>query len=273
MREPAKRLNLLVMTNTLTVRSIAAMLLAVFGLGLVACDQVEALSEPTYRIVVGLDREALEDRDLDAGQLDAATQSTIEVISRRIDATGGAGHRVSDLGKGRLAVDFPGSIDPQTAKNLLGITAKLEIKLVDVTALPTDVAKGVYPPGSEIVPMRDGSGQVALKRLGGLRGKNISRAQVGYNESSNAPVVNVEFDEKGAKRFAVLTTANVGSPMAIVLDDEIISMPIIAEPIVGGQVQISGGFTQDAANELAIMLNSGALPVPLVILEERTLGN
>ena len=130
--------------------------------------------------------------------------------------------------------------------------------------------------GSEIFPYAESSqfaGQsVAVRRLGGIRGDNLTGAQQGFDPQTNEPVVNIQFDQQGGARFARLTTENVNRPFAIILDGEVLSAPNINEPILGGQAQISGGFTVDTANNLAISLRSGALPVDLTVIEERTVG-
>ncbi|MEC7623796.1 MAG: protein translocase subunit SecD, partial [Pseudomonadota bacterium] len=113
---------------------------------------------------------------------------------------------------------------------------------------------------------------VAVRRLGGIRGDNLTGAQQSFDPQTNEPVVNIQFDSDGGRRFAKLTTENVGKPFAIILDDTVLSAPNINEPIRGGTAQISGGFSVETANQLAISLRSGALPVDLAVIEERTVG-
>lgn len=205
-----------------------------------------------------------------------AMDSAVEVVRRRIDALGTREPTIIRQGDSRIVVQVPGLQDPQALKDLLGQTARLEFKLVDLNAVPSDVAAGIAPPGSEIVPYAEGSpfaGQsIAVRRLGGIRGDNLVNATQGFEQQTNQPVVNIQFDQQGAARFAQLTTENVNRPFAIILDGKVLSAPNINEPIQGGSAQISGGFTVDAANQLAISLRSGALPVDLAVVEERTVG-
>ena len=205
-----------------------------------------------------------------------AMDSAVEVVRKRIDALGTREPTIIRQGDTRIVVQVPGLQDPEALKSLLGQTAKLEFKLVDLNALPSDVASGVAPPGSQIFPYADGSafaGQsVAVRRLGGIRGDNLTGATQGFEQQTNQPIVNIQFDQQGAARFAQLTTENVGKPFAIILDGKVLSAPNINEPIQGGSAQISGGFTVDSANQLAISLRSGALPVDLAVVEERTVG-
>jgi preprotein translocase subunit SecD len=205
-----------------------------------------------------------------------AMESATEVVRKRIDALGTREPTIIRQGDNRIVVQVPGFDDPEALKDLLGQTAKLEFKLVDVEAVQADVAQGVAPPGSEILPYAasaDFAGQpIAVRRLGGIKGDTLANAQAGVDQQTNEPVVNITFDAQGGRKFAQLTTDNVDRPFAIVLDGEVLSAPNINEPIIGGSAQISGGFTSETANQLAIALRSGALPVDLTVVEERTVG-
>ncbi len=203
-----------------------------------------------------------------------AMDTATEVVRKRIDALGTREPTIIRQGADRIVVQVPGLKDPAALKSLLGQTAKLEFKLVDSTASPQDVAQGIAPPGSEIVPYADGSGSgaIAVKRLGGIKGDQLTNAQQTNDQRNNEPVVSITFDQAGGAKFAKLTTENVGKPFAIILDGKVISAPNINEPILGGSAQISGNFTTESANQLAISLRSGALPVDLKVVEERTVG-
>ena len=205
-----------------------------------------------------------------------AMESATEVVRKRIDALGTLEPTIVRQGSQRIVVQVPGLQDPQELKDLLGQTAELEFKLVDTSALPSDVAQGIAPPGSEIVPYAaesDFAGQsIAVRRLGGIRGDSLTNAQQTFESQTNAPVVSITFDAQGGARFARLTSENVNRPFAIILDGEVISAPNINEPIIGGNAQISGNFTVDTANQLAIALRSGALPVELTVVEESTIS-
>lgn len=205
-----------------------------------------------------------------------AMDSATEIVRRRIDALGTREPSIVRQGSNRIQVQVPGLQDPQELKDLLGQTAELEFKLVDQSALPSDIAQGIAPPGSQIVPGAPGSdweGQaIAVRRLGGIRGDSLTNAQQTFDPQTNEPVVSITFDAQGGARFARLTSQNVNKPFAIILDGEVLSAPNINEPIYGGTAQISGGFTVESANRLAISLRSGALPVDLTVVEERTVG-
>jgi preprotein translocase subunit SecD len=208
--------------------------------------------------------------------LDDAMDSATEVVRRRIDELGTREPTIIRQGDTRIVVQVPGLTDPEALKNLLGQTAQLEFKLVDLNALPENVQAGVAPAGSQIVPYAPGTPQEgqfeAVRRLGGIRGDSLTGAQAGVDPTSNQNVVNITFDAQGGAKFAKLTTENTGKPFAIILDGQVLSAPNINEPIIGGRAQISGSFTPESANTLAISLRSGALPVPLTVVEERTVG-
>jgi preprotein translocase subunit SecD len=208
--------------------------------------------------------------------IDDAMDSAIEVIRRRIDELGTREPTIIRQGDTRIVVQVPGLQDPEALKSLLGQTAQLEFKLVDLNALPENVEAGIAPAGSQIFPFAEGTpeqGQsIAVRRLGGIRGDNLTGAQAGVDPQNNQNVVNIAFDAQGGAKFADLTTKNVGKPFAIILDGEVLSAPNINEPIIGGRAQISGSFTAESANQLSIALRSGALPVPLEVVEERTVG-
>ncbi|PKB25109.1 preprotein translocase subunit SecD [Novosphingobium kunmingense] len=205
-----------------------------------------------------------------------AMETATEVVRKRIDALGTREPTIIRQGDDRIVVQVPGLKDPAALKDLLGQTAKLEFKLVDTTANPAELAQGIAPPGAEIVyyadPAKDGAQPIAVRRLGGIKGDQLSNAQAGNNQQNNQPVVNITFDQQGGAKFAKLTTENVNRPFAIILDGKVLSAPNINEPIIGGTAQISGSFTAETANQLAIALRSGALPVDLKVVEERTVG-
>ena len=215
------------------------------------------------------------EQGLDQAVTDAMDSAT-DVVRRRIDDLGTREPTIIRQGDTRIVVQVPGLEDPQQLKDLLGQTARLEFKLVDANALPSDIAQGVANPGSELVPYAEDSGFAgqfeAVRRLGGIRGDSLTGANQSFDAQTNEPVVSITFDAQGGARFAQLSTENVGRRFAIILDDEVISAPNFNEPILSGSAQISGGFTVESANALAISLRSGALPVDLTIIEERTVG-
>ncbi|WPZ05120.1 protein translocase subunit SecD [Blastomonas marina] len=205
-----------------------------------------------------------------------AMETAVEVVRKRIDALGTREPTIIRQGDNRIVVQVPGLQDPGELKALLGQTASLEFKLVDVEASAADTQAGIARPGSQILPGAPGSdyegATLAVRRLGGIKGDTLTDARQSFDPQTNEPVVNITFDSSGGQRFAKLTRENVNRPFAIILDDQVLSAPNINEPILGGTAQISGGFTVESANNLAISLRSGALPVDLAIVEERTVG-
>ncbi|MBK1668359.1 protein translocase subunit SecD [Rhodovibrio sodomensis] len=200
----------------------------------------------------------------------AVTQS-IEIVRRRINETGVREPTIQRQGDHRIVVQLPGINNPERMKDILGRTARLTFRMVEQGTNPANP-----PPGTEVLPDDDTgpNGQpvrryVVEKRIM-VSGENLTDAQPTFQQGQ--PVVSFSFDTVGAKRFAEATQENVGRPFAIVLDGKVISAPVIREPILGGQGVISGDFTVQQANDLALLLRAGALPAPLTIVEERTVG-
>jgi preprotein translocase subunit SecD len=194
-----------------------------------------------------------------------------DVVRRRIDPGGTKEITVINQGDRRIFVQVPGVEDPEALKRLIGQTARLEFKLVDLNADPNQVAEGRAPPGSQVLPMADGNGRIAVQRRVMVSGEQLVDAKQGFDQDGR-PIVNIKFNTAGARRFGRVTQENVNKPFAIILDDKVLSAPNINEPILGGQAQIMGSFTVESANQLAISLASGKLPVKLNVVEERTVS-
>lgn len=199
-------------------------------------------------------------------------QQSIEIVRRRIDETGTREPTIQRQGDDRILVQLPGVDDPERVKELLGQTARLSFHLVD-----EDVVPGVdpVPPGSRLLPsqergtMGEARDYVVRNRVM-VSGDNLVDAQATFQDGQ--PVVSFRFDSVGAQRFGETTRNNVGRLFAIVLDEKIISAPVIREPILGGRGIISGSFTTQAVQDLALLLRAGALPAELLVLEERSVG-
>ena len=207
--------------------------------------------------------------------LDQAMDTAKEVIDRRINALGTLEPTIIRQGDNRIVVQVPGLDDPAALKALIGKTAKLEFKLVDEQADPDQTAKGKARVGSQVLPYPDnptGLPNIAVRRLGGISGDKLVKADPTFDQQTNEPAVTIQFDSEGGQRFARMTQQNVNKLFAIILDGQVISAPQIREPIFGGVSQISGSFTTESANALSISLRSGALPVDLKIVEERSVG-
>ena len=199
---------------------------------------------------------------------DAVTQS-IEIVRRRIDATGAVDPEITRQGRDRIVIQLPGITDPQRVKALLGTTAKMTFHLVDPTANPN----GLPPPGVEMLPMSDNAAQrVAVIRHADVDGADLTNASPGQDTQTGGWSINFTFNSVGARRFGDVTRANVGHQLAIVLDNKVISAPVIQSVIAGGQGQITGSFTAQQATDLALLLRAGALPAPLAVIEERSVG-
>lgn len=195
---------------------------------------------------------------------------SIEIVRRRVDESGTREPLIQRSGDDRVLLQLPGVSDPQQIKRLLGQTAKMTFHLVDDNAT---LAGGLSaPPGYMSVPDRDNPNlHYVIRRQPALSGETLTDAQTGVN-ANGQPAVHFRFDALGTRRFADITRANTGQRFAIMLDGKVITAPVIREPITGGRGQIDGNFTIASANELALLLRAGALPAPLTVLEERTVG-
>ncbi|MGR6430953.1 protein translocase subunit SecDF [Rhizobium sp. PAMB 3174] len=206
-------------------------------------------------------------------RLSSALKQSIEVVRRRVDELGNTEPLIQRQGDDRIIVQVPGLQDPQRLKALLNQTAKLSFHMVDDSMPVQEAINGRPPVTSEVLYSTDDPPvPYLIEKQALVSGDELVDAQASFDQRSNEPVVNFRFDSKGATAFSRATTANVGKPFAIVLDDQVISAPVIREPITGGTGQISGNFTVQSANDLAVLLRAGALPATLTVVEERTVG-
>lgn len=214
----------------------------------------------------------LSDREV-ADRRSAAIQQSVEIVRRRIDQTGTREPTIQRQGDERILVQLPGVDDPERIKRLLGETAKMSFHLTDNRL--DEALRGRIPPGTKVLPRTDptqGIGQVLIKKRVMVSGEDLIDSQPSTDSQSGQPVVSFRFNSRGAKKFGAATAANVNRPFAIVLDGKVISDPVIREAILGGSGQISGNFSFQSATDLALLLRAGALPAPLTILEERSVG-
>src|SRR5579864_86323 len=202
-----------------------------------------------------------------------AVEQSIQIVERRVNELGTVEPLIQRQGADRILVQVPGLQDPTRLKELLGKTAKLDFRMVDTTVPPDQAVQGKVPPDSEVL-MSSTSPKIpyVIKKQVLVSGGDLTDAQPGFDQRSGEPIVSFRFNTAGSRKFAQATTENVGQPFAIVLDGKVISAPVIQEPIRGGSGQISGSFTVEQANDLAILLRAGALPAPLTVIEQRTVG-
>jgi preprotein translocase subunit SecD len=205
-----------------------------------------------------------------ASEINTALDTARTVIAKRIDPNGTKEVTIVRQGADRVLVQVPGLQDPEGLKRLLGKTAKLEFKLVDLTADAAEVAQGRAPAGSQVLPMQTG-GFIAVKRRVMVSGDELNDATQEFDEN-NRPAIGFKFNSQGGRKFARATSENVGKPFAIILDNVVISAPNIETAILGGSGRITGSFTTESANELAVSLRSGKLPVALKVVEESTVS-
>ena len=223
-----------------------------------------AADGPAYRITF-----------TEAGQAAVQTstlEQSMEIIRRRIDPDGTKEPVIQQQGAERILVQLPGVDDPEEVKRLLGRTAKLTFQLVDTSITPTEARdRGRVPPGTVLLPSDQDDGQffVVEKRVM-VSGELLETAQATFDQN-NRPSVSFTLNATGAKKFGRVTGTNIGRPFAIILDDKVVSAPTIQSQIFGSG-QITGNFSVAETNELALILRAGALPAPLIVMEERSIG-
>jgi len=215
----------------------------------------------------------------EAGLADAterAMDTATEVVRRRVDELGTREPTIIRQGARRIVVQVPGLQDPQQLRALLGRTARLEFKMVDEAGSrdAAALAQNRAPIGSQVLPYPEGGpgARIAVERRAIITGERIVDARQEFSPENNLPVVTIRFDGAGSLAFGRTTQEHTGKQFAIILDNQVISAPSINEPILGGSAQISGSFTVESANQLAISLRSGSLPVDLTVVEERSVG-
>ena len=238
---------------------------SLFGAG--AVRELE-LSEPE----AGLLRLTLTEEGINY-RLSSAVSQSIEVVSRRVNELGTTEPIIQRQGNDRILVQVPGLQDPDRLKEILGQTARLTFQMVDQSMPVEEAIQGRPPIGTSVMYSTDNPPvPYIIEDRVIVSGENLVDAQAGFDQLTNEPIVTFRFDTRGATRFGQATQQNVGRLFAIVLDGTVISAPQIREPILGGTGQISGNFTVQSANDLAVLLRAGALPADLTIVEERTVG-
>jgi preprotein translocase subunit SecD len=238
--------------------------------------KIEANTSTTVegeRLTVAFTDQAL--RDLK----NAVVSQSMQIVRLRIDETGAKDPTVVQQGEDRILLQLPGVDDPERVKKLLNTTAKMTFHLMCDTGMMETTPDRV-PPGCMAVASgearsgtsRDYPSHYSLRRKVEVSGDRLVDASASFDQRTGQPIVNFRFDHVGARQFGEITAANVNRPFAIVLDNKVISAPVIREPILGGSGQISGNFTVKEAQDLALLLRAGALPAPVTFLEERTVG-
>ena len=207
-----------------------------------------------------------------AERLRALRQQSIEVIEQRLGSLGVAASAVQPDGPDRIRVLLPGVGDPERLAAIVDKRSRIAFRLVDVSMTPEAALHGEPPVGSEILYELNSKVPHLLLRQVLLDGGEIADAAPGFDQQSREPIVTFRFNAAGTRRFARITQENIGRPFAVVLDDQVIAAPIIREPILGGSGQISGSFTLEDANRIALLMRAGALPGHLAVVEQQVVA-
>src|SRR5712692_4247565 len=251
-----------------------------------ALSKLRELSQPLGGLLGSSGQRSLEVSDAGSGlirltvpqtavtdRIRQAVEQSIQIVERRVNELGTVEPLIQRQGNDRILVQVPGLGDPQRLIDIVGKSAKMDFRMVDPTVSPDQALAGRVPPDSELLQSTEASkAPYVIKKQVLVSGGDLTDAQPGFDQRSGEPIVSFRFNTSGSRKFAQATSENVGQPFAIVLDNKVISAPVIREPITGGSGQISGNFTVQAANDLAILLRTGALPAPLTVIEQRTVG-
>jgi len=212
-----------------------------------------------------------------AAQVASGVDQAIQVINRRINSLGTREPVITPQGHGRIVIEAAGESDPERLQEVIGKTAKLTFQMVDESVSQDEAKAGHIPPDDEYLPYAEGgrgapaAGEVVKKQVQ-ISGDMLTHAQMEFDPQSGQPVVAFRMNGQGASRFARVSTDNVGHRFAIILDNKVISAPNILNPITGGSGQITGNFTPKSATDMSLLLNSGALPVQLTVIDESAVG-
>jgi preprotein translocase subunit SecD len=224
------------------------------------------------QIVAGADQTihlSISDQAMAVDTADAVSQD-IEIVRKRIDSLGTREPSITRQGIDRIVIEAPGESDPEKLKSVIGQTAKLTFQMVDDTVTPEQMASGEVPPDDVVLPANDGP-PMAVNRRAVVSGEMLTDARQSFDQNGR-PAISFRFNGAGAKRFGDTTLQNVNKRFAIIIDNKILSAPVIQEAILGGSGEITGNFTAESASNLALELRSGALPAPLKAIEQRTVG-
>ena len=246
-----------------------------------AQDALDALGQPIgvagardVNVSSGADQHLTLSLNPQALSIDAAKAVTgdIETLRRRIDSLGTKEPTIVPEGANRIVIEVPGESDPDRLKAVIGQTAKLSFQMVDDSVSQADIAAGAIPPEDELLPSSTNAPPTLVNRRVVIEGSMLTYAGAAHSPDTNQPVVSFRLNGQGAIRFGQTTSDNVGKQFAIVLDGKVIEAPRIKEPMMTGNSEIEGNFTDQSAADLALLLSSGALPAPLKVLQQSTVG-
>ena len=241
------------------------------ALALAFCGQFAAAAQvqTTYLFVLEADLEQLAERTDKVSTAEEIMRSSMEIARRRFEGLEVELIRLERQGQHRLVVELGRSGNRSVVEDVFGVPKDLRFRLVSEPESQDEPNQRDTKEETELYPMKDGTPPMRVNESGGINGSRLIGASASIDAASGENVLLLQFDELGKTQLAELSAAHVGQRMAVILEGEIITAPTILEPIGGGQMQLTGSFTAQSANELAISLRSGALPAPFKIVEER----
>lgn len=254
------------------MRILRELMVVAMALALAGCNVLDVPAEPTDNYVLEAIARTSQGGSENPASIELLVETSSPVVARRFEALGLVVHDATPQAGGRLLIQTSGSAPQAAVEAAISSKGEFRLLLVDMAALPSDVANGIANPGSMILPLADGSGSVAVRRLGGIGDESIANAVQIFDPQTNTPAVGIQFTEDGAADLARLTQANTGEALAIVVDDVVLTSAIIFEPVAEGSLQVSGRYTLGEAQQLAAILNSGVLPTTFRLVEHRPLN-
>lgn len=233
--------------------------------GVGGIDEMIINQKPDQLITIELTEEGISER------LSSVVAQSIEVVRRRVDELGTTEPTIQRQGNDRILVQVPGFDDSERLKDVISKTARLTFHMVHPTMSAAQAKIQGLPDGTMILPSQDGGEELVFEEVA-IGGESLVDSQPGFDAQNSSPIVTFRFDTRGGVKFAEITANNIGKRFAVVLDNQVITAPVINSAIPGGSGQIFGNFTAESANDLAVLLRAGALPATLDIIEERSVG-
>lgn len=253
------------------MRMVRFLAIVMIGLMLGSCDLIDSAFGPTHRYILKADGEAENEDAGTSADYTCLIEASLPVLNHRMSRMGVTTHSAKLIGSDKLSIETSGLVDREALAAVLAKRGTLAIKPVVQSRLYEAGTFEELPPGTFVASTVDGRETMLLPQQGGIGGNHITNATMIFDPDTNEPAVAIQFDAVGAEKFGQITSERVGLQLAAILDGQVIFAPVVTQPILNGSVQIEGGFSAEDAARLAVILDSGPMPVAFEIIEERSL--